>query len=211
MAVIFLTAVLMSKSCFFAFWFWCRCCWAYLFFFLSIIFENTEGKFSKGRGEHVTCSGEALVYRLEFLQRLPSVPRHPYHLRCQQVRQVLTVLITTQKCCESSFKVLWKLVQRSPKLSKANSAPLLVLLWNQVKPGGFNWGSLWGLVWFPEVQKQNLRCEKQQKLWKAVLGSGWNKAREGHKATGSRVTPASPSASRVAQTSDSELSKTSTP
>lgn len=94
--------------------------------------------------------------------------------------------------CSKPLQVLWKLIQRSPNLSKANSAPLLVLLWNQVKPGGFNWGSLWGLVWFPEVKNQNLRCEKQQKLWKALHNPGWDKAREGHKATGSRVTPAPP-------------------
>lgn len=113
--------------------------------------------------------------------------------------------------CSQPLKLLWKLIQGSLNLSKANSAPFLALLWNQVKPGGFNWASLWGLVWFPEVKKQNLRCEKQQKLWKALLDSGWDKAREGHKATGSRVTPASPSSSRVAQISDSELSKTSYP
>lgn len=34
--------------------------------------------------------------------------------------------------CSQPFKVLWKLIQRSPNLSKANFAPLLVLLWNQV-------------------------------------------------------------------------------
>lgn len=196
MAVIFFTAVLMSKSCFFAFWFWCCSCRAYLFF-LSIIFENTEGKFSKGRGEHITCSGEALVHGLEFLQRLPSVPMHPHHLRCQQVRQVLT---TTQSAVKAHSKVL------KPFQSKLCPSSGFV-----VKPGGFNWGSLWGLVWFPEVKKQNLRCEKQQKLWKAVLDPAWDKAREGHKAIGSRVTPASPSTSRVAQTSDSELGKTSVP
>lgn len=52
------------------------------------------------------------------------VPMHPHHLRCQQVRQVLQPL-----------KVLWKLIQRSPNLSKENSAPLLVFYetrWNQV-------------------------------------------------------------------------------
>lgn len=83
--------------------------------------------------------------------------------------------------------MVWKLFQRSPNLSKANSAPLLVLLQKQVKPGGFNWVSLWGLVWFPEVKKpQNFRSKKKSKheLWKGLFDPKRDKARKGQRATG---------------------------
>lgn len=165
-----------------------------LFIFLSIIFENTEGKFSKGRGEHMSC-GEALGHGVEFLQRLPSVPMHPQHLRRQQVREVLTTIQSTVKAHSEV-----------PKPFQSNLCPSSGFV---MKPGGFNRGSLWGLVRVPEVKNQNPRCEKQQKLDKALLDPGWDKAQEGHKVTESRVTSASPSTSRVAQISDSELGKTS--
>lgn len=97
-----------------------------LFIFLKCYFWKYRREIFKGeRRAHVTCSREALVHGLEFLLRLPSAPVHP-HLRCQQVRQVLTALTT---------KVLWKLIQRSPNFPK-QTLPLFWLCyetrWNQV-------------------------------------------------------------------------------
>lgn len=99
-----------------------------LFIFLKYYFWKHRREIFKGRGEHVLCSGEALVHGLEFLQRLPGVPMHPHHLRCQQVRQVLTVLTTTQSAVKAHSNV--------PKPFQSKLCPSSGFV---VKPGETRW------------------------------------------------------------------------
>lgn len=174
-------------------------------------------KFSKERGEHVTCSrgglgtwtGVSPKAAREPHLSVPA-PQHPalgWRAQvngCQQVRQAPAGLATT-----------WNAVKAPPKVPKPSQRKLCPTFW-------FCYESRWTQVvltefllevWCGSLKSKSPKTPGVKSKASTELGKGLNepkqdKAGEGHRAVGRH---GHTSSSRVGKTSDSELTKNSVP